>query len=255
MLRPGPTPPCRLRSSLRLGRTATRCSPAARRPLRRSPARLVAAVSQVVFVNDVGWQSTVFGYGESLPFGPGTDLAAPFPARRRSSPRTRPLRLRRTCMLHERSKLAAQLGGMPVAQIDLVVRAVHAKLHGLVGRAASQVVLKMYFDPLHYFPPNCALGLAADPKLSWHSTVIPLPEQMYRRLCWVTKNFLTSSFPGRVDDLGPFVPWTFRIGECESERRGISFRPRVFALARNGRTRRSRAGLRRKRGKHAGAGD
>jgi hypothetical protein len=104
------------------------------------------------------------------------------------------------CMFHKWSKLAAELAGMPVAQIDLVLRAVHAKLHGLVGRAASQVVLKMYFDPLHYFPPNCALGLAADPKLSQHSMVIPFPEQMYRGLCRVTKNFLTSSFRGEVDD-------------------------------------------------------
>jgi len=55
---------------------------------------------------------------------------------------------------------------MPSAQIDLVLQAVQAKLHGLVGRAASQVVLKMYFDPLHYFPPNYALRLRADPKLS-----------------------------------------------------------------------------------------
>jgi hypothetical protein len=120
----------------------------------------------VVLANDVGWQAAMFGYGESLPFGPGTYLAAPFPACCRSSPRSRPLRLRRTGVLHKRSKLAAELGGMPVAQIDLVLCAVHAKLHGLVGWAASQVVLKMYFDPLHYFPPNCALGLAADPELS-----------------------------------------------------------------------------------------
>jgi hypothetical protein len=62
-------------------------------------------------------------------------------------------------MFDKSSKQAAELGGMPVAQIDLVVRAVQAKLHGLVGRAASQVVLKVYFDPLHYFPPNCALRL------------------------------------------------------------------------------------------------
>jgi len=131
----------------------------------------------------------MFGHGESLPFGPGTYVAAAFPARCRSSPRARPLRVRRACMLHKRSKLAAELAGMPVAQIDLVLRAVHAKLHGLVGRAASQVVLKMYFDPLHYFPPNCALGLAADPRLSQHFRVIPFPEQMYRGLCRVTRTF------------------------------------------------------------------
>jgi len=86
-------------------------------------------------------------------------------------------------MFHKWSDLAAELVGMPGVQVDLVFRAVHAKLHGLVGRAASQVVLKMYFDPLHYFPPNCALRLAADPKLSWHANVIPFPEQMYRGLC------------------------------------------------------------------------
>jgi hypothetical protein len=134
--------------------------------LRRSPSRLLAALSKFVFLNDVRRQAAMLGHGEPLPFGPGTYLAAPLPARCRSGPRARPLRAHHACMFHELSKLAAELAGMPGAQIDLVVHAVHAKLHGLVGRAASQIVLKMYFDPLHYFPPNCALRQAADPKLS-----------------------------------------------------------------------------------------
>jgi hypothetical protein len=134
--------------------------------LRRSPGRLVAAVSKLVFANDVGRQAAMLGHGESLPFGPGTYVAAPFPARCRSSPGAPPLRVNHACVIHKRSELTAELGGMPGAQIDLVVHAVHAKLHGLVRRAASQVVLKMYFDPLHYFPPNCALRLTTDPKLS-----------------------------------------------------------------------------------------
>ena len=105
----------------------------------------------------------MFGHGEPLPFGPGTNLAAPLPARCRSCPRARPLQVHHTCMFHKWSKLAAELSGVPRTQIDLILRAVHAELHGLVGRAASQVVLKMHFDPLHYFPPNCVLRLAADP--------------------------------------------------------------------------------------------
>jgi hypothetical protein len=67
-------------------------------------------------------------------------------------------------MLHKWSKLAAELAGMPVAQIDLVVHAVHAKLHGLVGRAASQVVLKMYFDPLHLLSPELRIRSGSQPK-------------------------------------------------------------------------------------------
>lgn len=123
-------------------------------------------MSKVVFVNDVRRQAAMFGHVESLPFGPGTYVAAPFPARCRSSPGAPPLRVHHSRMFHKWSKQAAELVGMPVAQIDLVLRAIHAKLHGLVGRAASQVVLKMHFDPLHYFPPNCALRLAANTKLS-----------------------------------------------------------------------------------------
>jgi hypothetical protein len=125
---------------------------------------LLAAVGKFEFLNDVRRQTAVFGHGEPLPFGPGTNLAAPLPARRRSCPGARPLSVHHARMFHKWSKLAAELAGMPGAQIDLVLRAVHAKLHGLVGRAASQVVLKMHFDPLHYLPPNCVLRLAADPK-------------------------------------------------------------------------------------------
>lgn len=106
----------------------------------------------------------MFSHGETLPLGPGTNLAAPLAAGRRSCPGARPLLEHHACMFHKWSKQAAELAGMPGAQIDLVLPAVHAKFHGLVGRAASQVVLKMHFDPLHYFPPNCALRVAADPK-------------------------------------------------------------------------------------------
>jgi len=127
----------------------------------------------------------MFGDGVALPLGPRTYLAAPLPARCSPGPGPRPLRVNHAGMLDKWSKQAAELGGMPDAQIDLVVHAVHAKLHGLVGRAPSQVVLKMHFDPLHYLPPNCASCLAADPKLSNHSNVIPFPEQMYRGLCGV----------------------------------------------------------------------
>jgi hypothetical protein len=111
-------------------------------------------VGKFVFLNDVRRQTAVFGHREALPFGPGTNLAAPLPARRRSCPGVRPLLEHDACMFHKWSKQAAELVGMPGAQIELVLPAVHAKLHGLVGRAASQVVLKMHFDPLHYYPPN-----------------------------------------------------------------------------------------------------
>ena len=132
--------------------------------MRRSPGRLLASVGKFVFLNDVRRQAAMFGHREPLPFGPGTNLAAPLPARRRSCPGARPLLEHHARMFHKGSKQAAELAGMPRTQIDLILRAVHAELHGLVGRAASQVVLKMHFDPLHYFPPNCALRLAADPK-------------------------------------------------------------------------------------------
>jgi hypothetical protein len=69
-------------------------------------------------------------------------------------------------MFYKWSKQAAKLGRMPSTQIYLVVRAVQAEPHGLVGRAASQVILKMHFDPLHYLPPNCGLCQAPDPEVS-----------------------------------------------------------------------------------------
>jgi hypothetical protein len=85
-------------------------------------------------------------------------------------------------MFDKWSKLATELGRMPGAQINLVVRAVQAELHGLVGRAARQVILKMHFDPLHYLPPNCDLCQAPDPEVSQQLKVIPFPGQMYRGL-------------------------------------------------------------------------
>ena len=132
----------------------------------RASSWLAAAVCQVVFVNDAAWQPAVLGHGESLLLSPRTYLPAALPAGCRPGPGVRPLRPHQARMFHKRSKLAAELGRMPGAQIYLVLRAVQAEPHGLVGRAASQVILKMHFDPLHYLPPNCGLCLAPEPEVS-----------------------------------------------------------------------------------------
>lgn len=132
----------------------------------RTLKRLAAAVCQVVFVNDVARQPAMLGHGESLLLSPRTYVPAPLPARCRPGPGARPLRPHQARMFHKRSKLAAELGRMPGAQIYLVLRAIQAELHGLVGGAASQVILKMHFDPLHYLPPNCGLCLAPEPEVS-----------------------------------------------------------------------------------------
>jgi hypothetical protein len=117
--------------------------------LRCPLSRLAAAVRDLEFVNDVPWQPTMFGHSKPLPLGPGTYLPAALPARCRSGPRSLPLRAHRARMFHKRSKLAPELAGMPGAQVYFVLVPVQAEPHGLVGRAASQVILQMHFDPLH----------------------------------------------------------------------------------------------------------
>ena len=39
-------------------------------------------------------------------------------------------------------------------QVYLVIPAIQAERNGFIGRTACQVVLKLYFDFLHLFPPN-----------------------------------------------------------------------------------------------------
>jgi hypothetical protein len=95
----------------------------------------------VVFVNDAAGQSAVLGDGKSLPLGPGPYLPAALPASGRSGPGMRPLRAYPACMFHKWSKLAAEFGGMPRAQVYFVVHAVQAELHRLVGWAASEIIL------------------------------------------------------------------------------------------------------------------
>src|SRR5262249_21192225 len=150
-----------------------------------SPGRLAATVRNVVFVNDVARQPAMFGHGESLPLGPSTYLAAPLSASCRSDPDARPLRAHQAGMIHEWSELAAELDGMPGAQVYLVVHAFHAELHSLVGGAASEVVLQMYFHPLHYISPQLRITFGSRPKGELAVRVIPCPEQMYRGLCRV----------------------------------------------------------------------
>jgi hypothetical protein len=48
----------------------------------------------------------------------------------------------------------AQVGGMPCVQVQLVGSAIDAELHGLIGRAAREIVLELYFELLHRFPPR-----------------------------------------------------------------------------------------------------
>jgi len=67
-------------------------------------------------------------------------------------------------MLHKRSKLAAELAGMPGIQVYLVLGAVQTEPHGLIGGTASEIILQMHFEPLHYIPLSCELRSTADPQ-------------------------------------------------------------------------------------------
>ena len=117
----------------------------------------------VVFLNDVVWQSAMLSHGESLSLGPGTNLPAALPASCRSGPGARPLGANPACTFHKGSEQTAELGGMPGAQVHLVVHAIQAELHRLVGGTASEIIFQAYFDPLHYFPPKYVLPLPAGP--------------------------------------------------------------------------------------------
>jgi len=58
------------------------------------------------------------------------------------------------CVLEKTRELPAKVGGMSGVQVNLVPAAIDAELDGLVGWAASQVILQPYIDPLHYPPPT-----------------------------------------------------------------------------------------------------
>jgi hypothetical protein len=109
--------------------------------LRRALSRLATAVRDLKFVNDIAGQPAVFGHIEPLSLGPGTYLPAALAARCRSGPRPLPLRANLARMFHKLSKLAPELAGMPGTQVKLVLHPVQAEPHGLVGWAASQVIL------------------------------------------------------------------------------------------------------------------
>ena len=55
---------------------------------------------------------------------------------------------------HEGCEPVAEVRGMPRVQVELVGSAIDTELHGLIGRAAGEIVLQLYFDLLHCFPPS-----------------------------------------------------------------------------------------------------
>jgi hypothetical protein len=57
-------------------------------------------------------------------------------------------------VLEKARELPAKVGGMPRVEVNLVRAAVYGESHCLVSWAASQIILKLYIDPLHYAPPR-----------------------------------------------------------------------------------------------------
>jgi hypothetical protein len=55
---------------------------------------------------------------------------------------------------YESCQLLAEAGSVLGIQVYLVIPAIHAEHKGFVGRTAGQIVLELYFDFLHLFPPN-----------------------------------------------------------------------------------------------------
>ena len=65
------------------------------------------------------------------------------------------------CVLEKTRELPAKVSGMPGVEVNLVRAAIDTELDGLVGWAASQVILQLYIDALHYLPPRYRVLLLA----------------------------------------------------------------------------------------------
>lgn len=127
-----------------------------RAPARRPWLAPFCTVRCLVFVDDAARKPPVAGYGEAVMFGPGADFPAAVSAGCCPGACAWPPRACRPGVFHERSKLSAEIGGVSCAEVDFVGMAVHAEVYGLICRTPGQVVLKLYFDALHYLPPCCA---------------------------------------------------------------------------------------------------
>jgi hypothetical protein len=61
--------------------------------------------------------------------------------------------------LYEGRQPLAEFGGVPFVQVYLERPAVEAELHGLVSRAAGQVILQLHFYLLHCSPRDVDAGV------------------------------------------------------------------------------------------------
>jgi hypothetical protein len=104
----------------------------------RGPLGLLrSAVPAVVLLDDFAGQSAAFRYVEPLLLSPGADLATPFPVCQCPDWRASMRRPDQACVLEKTRELAAEIGGMPCVEVNLVRTAVDAELDCLVGRAPS----------------------------------------------------------------------------------------------------------------------
>jgi hypothetical protein len=121
------------------------------------PGLLGLAMLVVVLLDDFAGQPPAFGDVQALLLRPGAYLATAFPARQRPGRRAPVRRADQARVLEEARDLPAKLLSMPGAEVNFVGAAIDAELDCLISRAASEVILQSYIEPLHDVPPRRGL--------------------------------------------------------------------------------------------------
>jgi hypothetical protein len=105
-------------------------------------------------------------YVETLLLSPGPDLAAALPAGCGPDLASTASMMYPPGVLHKGCQTTPKVGRVLGTQVKLVCRAFQRELNRLVGRAAGQIVLQLYLEPLHRFPPERMAGTGLLPPTS-----------------------------------------------------------------------------------------
>ena len=122
-------------------------NPAAARPGPDGAAGLVLTpASSLVLLHYAGRDAPAFANGQAVLLGPGPDITRALPASRGPPGPAGRCPPRPAGVLKVGRELLAERGGVLGIQVDLIVAALEGKPHGLLGRAAGQIIFQLDGD-------------------------------------------------------------------------------------------------------------
>jgi hypothetical protein len=126
----------------------------------------MTAPRPVILLDDLSRQASMRSHIQTLLLSPGPNLAAALPAGRGADLAPGALAVNPPGVLDKGRQPTPKVGGMLGAQIKFVRRPFQRELNRLVGRAAGQIVLQLYLEPLHRLPPERMAGARVQPPTS-----------------------------------------------------------------------------------------